>query len=50
MIVEYPLYNLDSYQMMVCQKFWNILVSASLQHIYHVFEQAQAVKGRRCSW
>ena len=26
------------------QKFWNILVCASLQHVYHVIER------RRCPW
>ena len=32
------------------QMFCNILVSASLHHVYPVTEAIQAVKGTRCGW
>ena len=31
-------------------KFYNILVSASLQRVYHVTEAVQAVVGTLCGW
>ena len=32
------------------QKFCNILVDASLQHIYHVTEEVQVVEYTHCDW
>ena len=34
----------------VSQKFCNILMHASFQHIYHVTEVVQDVVGTHCSW
>ena len=32
------------------QKFCNILVCASLWHVYHVTKAVQAMEGTLCSW
>ena len=32
------------------QNFSNILVHASLQHVYHMTEAVQAVEGTYCGW